>query len=401
MSKTLLSQWQRLIFPPDGVPVRAGEQLKTGNRYPDCHNPDWQAHQSGQRTYAVNPVYPGADGFDVCRFAVLDIDEGADSLPKARALLALCDVAGLSARAAWSGGKGCHVWLFFEPAPVALVRAVLTKLKGAVPFHGETIPGDLTRAKLPPAFHQEKRFWAFWFDTLPDTPPALESLPTDFLEAQAALLASVVPTPLAPLVTYAHAGAEPPERQTESDLTPNLAALQGNLAPCITALLEHGAQTSLGAWDKNALTLKRYAITAGIEPDSAINLLKTLSDNSADFATGKDWDSKQRHWNSIKAPDGFRCGFVLAARQPLGFRCADCAARPLGVKLGTGEPKTPSDTPPTGAVRTAKGTNRIHTQRYPAYRGCPLGTGTPAIGVIRLRTDTGVVLAGGFERHTA
>ena len=165
MNAPLLTQWQRLIFPPAGVPVRAGEQLREGNRYPDVTGaPDWQAHQDGRRTYAVNPVYPGPDGdSDLCQWAVLDIDEGADSLPKARALLALCDVAGLSARAAWSGGKGCHVWLFFEPASVSLATAVLKRLKAAVPFTGEIIPGDLTRAKVPPAFHQEKRFWAFFF----------------------------------------------------------------------------------------------------------------------------------------------------------------------------------------------------------------------------------------------
>ena len=161
MNAPLLAQWQRLIFPPEPLPVRAGEQLKTGNRYPDVPPGaiDWQAHQDGRKTYAVNPVYPGPDGGGLCQWGVLDIDEGGDSLNKARALLALCSVAGLSARAAWSGSKGCHVWLFCEPAPVALVRAVLAKLKAAVPFTGETIPGENQRAKLPPAFHQERRFW--------------------------------------------------------------------------------------------------------------------------------------------------------------------------------------------------------------------------------------------------
>ena len=175
MNDPLLTQWQRLIFPPAPIPIQAGEQLREGNRYPDCSAPDWQAHQDGRRTYAVNPVYPGPDGESgLCQWAVLDIDEGADSLPKARALLALCEVAGLSARAAWSGGKGCHVWLFFEPVSVSLATAVLKRLKAAVPFTGEIIPGDLTRAKVPPALHQEKRFWAFFFETLPDPPRRLK-----------------------------------------------------------------------------------------------------------------------------------------------------------------------------------------------------------------------------------
>jgi len=338
MNAPLLAQWQRLIFPPEGTPVKAGEQLREGNRYPDCSNPDWQAHQGGNRTYAVNPVYPGPEG-NLCKWGVLDIDEGADSLPKARALLALCDVAGLSARAAWSGGKGCHVWLFFEPAPVSLATAVLKRLQAAVPFQGELIPGDLTRAKVPPALHQEKRFWAFWFATLPDTAPALESLPTGFLDAQTAILAGVVPTAVPVLSAYANAGGDRREPEPETDMQPDLGKLGGDLAPCIAALVERGAQPALGAWDKNALTLKRYAVTAGLEPGAALNLLRAVSDNTGpDFPTGKDWGAKERHWNSIKAPGAFGCGFVLAARQALGFRCVECAARPIGigVKAGTG-----------------------------------------------------------------
>ena len=343
MNPPLLSQWHRLIFPPAGVPVRAGEQLRTGNRYPDVRGePDWQAHQDGRRTYAVNPVYPGPDGSDLCRWAVLDIDEHGDSLNKARALLALCDVAGLSARAAWSGGKGCHVWLFFEPAPVSLVRAVQNRLRAAVPFTGELIPGELTRAKVPPAYHQEKRFWAFWFDTLPDTAPALESLPTGFLDGQAAILAGVVPTAVPVLAAYANAGGDRREPEPETDMVPDLAQLGGNLAPCMAALVAHGAQPALGGWDKNALTLKRYAVTAGLEPEPAFALLKTLSDNTgADFPTGKDAAAKARHWNSIKDPGPFGCGFILAARPALGFRCKDCPARPIGVKVGKADTAEP------------------------------------------------------------
>lgn len=331
MNAPLLTQWQRLIFPP--APIQAGEQLREGNRYPDCSAPDWQAHQDGKRTYAVNPVYPGPDGESgLCQWAVLDIDEGADSLPKARALLALCEVAGLSARAAWSGGKGCHVWLFFEPAPAGLATAVLKRLQAAVPFTGELIPGDLTRAKVPPALHQQARKWAFFFETLPDTAPALEKLPTGFLEAQAGILAGVVPTAVPVLANYANAGGERREPEPEKDMVPDLDKLGQNLAPCISALVERGAQPALGSWDKNALTLARYAKAAGIEPDTALALLKTVSDNTGpDFATTKDWNAKARHWASIKEPGAFGCGFILAARQALGFRCKGCPAAPIGV----------------------------------------------------------------------
>lgn len=338
MNPALLQQWQRLIFPPAPIPIKAGEQLREGNRYPDCSAPDWQAHQDGRRTYAVNPVYPGPDGeSQLCRWAVLDIDEGADSLPKARALLAICQVAGLSARAAWSGGKGCHVWLFFEPVSVSLATAVLKRLKVAVPFTGELIPGDLTRAKVPPALHQEKRFWAFFFETLPNTAPALESLPTGFLEAQAGILAGVVPTVVPVLANYANAGGDRREPEPETDMVPDLGKLGGDLAPCLSALVERGAQPALGSWDKNALTLARYVKAAGIEPDAALTLLKTVSDNTGpDFPTGKDWNAKARHWASLKDPGPFGCGYILAARQTLGFQCKGCPARPAGVKAGKG-----------------------------------------------------------------
>ena len=126
----LLIQWQRLILPPDSI--RAGEQLPTDNRYPDVTSPlDWFAHQTGRKTYAVNLAYHGPDGALWCKAALLDIDEGPTSLDKARALLAIGKAQGLSSLAAWSGGKGCHVWLFFDPCPVALVRAVLAKLRTA------------------------------------------------------------------------------------------------------------------------------------------------------------------------------------------------------------------------------------------------------------------------------
>lgn len=358
----LLTQWQRLIFPPEPLPVRAGEQLREGNRYPDVQGcPDWQAHQDGRRTYAVNPAYPDPDGeTDLCKFAVLDIDEGADSLPKARALLALCDVAGLAARAAWSGSKGAHVWLFFEPAPVGLVRAVLKRLKAAIPFQGELIPGDLTRAKIPPAFHQERRLWAFFFETLPDTAPALENVPTGFLDGQAAILAGIVPTAVPVLADYANAGGEQREPQPEPAMIPDLAKLGSALAPCLVALAEQGAQTTLGSWDKNALTLKRYAITAKLPEGAALTLLKTLSDNTGpDFPTKKDWAAKERHWNSINEPGPFGCGYVLAARQALGFQCKRCPARPLGVKVGKAEPVRDNANVPGNSA--ANRDNRAHS----------------------------------------
>lgn len=165
----LFEQWQRLILPPAGTVLLAGEQLKTGNRYPDADRIDWGAHLHGRCTYAVNLAWAGGpQGGALCKAAVLDIDEGPASLDKARALVVVARAGGLSCLPAWSGSKGCHVWLFFDPAPVPLAVAVLRKLKSAVPFNGDLIPGELVRVKLPPARHQVSRFWAFWLDTCSD-----------------------------------------------------------------------------------------------------------------------------------------------------------------------------------------------------------------------------------------
>lgn len=335
MNAPLLEQWQRLILPPAGVPVRAGEQLKQGNAYPNADNPDWGAHLSGRRTYAVNMAWTGPQGGALCKAAVLDIDEGPASLDKARALVAVARAGGLSCLPSWSGGKGCHVWLFFDPAPVPLVRAVLAKLRAAVAFQGEAIPGDVARVKLPPAFHQTAHLWAFWLDTLPDTPPRLTEASTGFLDVQAALLARVVPSPVAALERYAGETATQRQNAPESDMEPALAKLAGALPPCIAALTERGAQTTLGTWDKNALTLARYCAAADVPQDAARTLLKTVSDNTGpDFETKKDAAARLKQWDSIHEPGPFGCGFLLTSRRALGFDCGQCAARPAGVRGG-------------------------------------------------------------------
>ena len=336
MNTNLQTQWQRLILPPDGVPILAGEQLCEGNRYPNVTGPlDWAAHQAGRKTYAVNLTYPGPDGTPWCRAALLDIDEGpVGSLDKARALLAVAKAGGLSCLAAWSGRKGCHVWLFFDPVPFVLARAVLAKLRAAVPFDGEAIPGDAGRVKLPPGRHQVVQKWAFWLDPLPSTPPDLENAPTGFLGAQEAILAGVTPTPRAGLERYA--GMVPVSNNAPmGDMDPDLGKLGGNLAPCMAALLDHGAHPALGTWDKNALTLARYAKAAGIEPDTARAQLQRLSDNTAqDFDTTKAPAARLQHWESIHNPGPFGCGFILTTRRGLGFDCGQCAARPVGVLFG-------------------------------------------------------------------
>jgi len=53
MNDLLLTQWQRLIFPPAGVPVRAGEQLREGNRYPDVTG----GTEGVRRKWGNSPLY--------------------------------------------------------------------------------------------------------------------------------------------------------------------------------------------------------------------------------------------------------------------------------------------------------------------------------------------------------
>jgi hypothetical protein len=166
----LLTQWQRLIFPPAGVPVRAGEQLREGNRYPDCSNPDWQAHQDGCRTYAVNPVYPGPDDSDLCKWAFWILTKARTAYPK-RGRCWRCVTLpryrrgrhGLGARVAMCG---CSLnrprFHWFDRCTQAVA--------GGGSVQGETIPGENQRRETPPGIPSEKRLWAFFFDTLPDTP---------------------------------------------------------------------------------------------------------------------------------------------------------------------------------------------------------------------------------------
>jgi len=333
MNSKLQQQWQRLIFPPDEASMTVGEQQKDGS-YPDFpFTPSWDSHMSGRTTYAPDLAWKDEIGDTYCKAAVLDVDEGASSLVKVDALLSLCKSLGISALPAWSGSKGCHLWLFFEPTPVDVVKDVLVKLRQAVPFKGEHIPGQNQRAKLPPALHQVSQTWAFWMDTLPDTAPSLKTPPQDFILTQATILEKVNQTPRRILEKYVEIPSVKPKNSIE-DMEPDLKFLQNTLPSCISKLLEKGAQSELGTWDKNALSLHRYCFSADIPPDEAIKLLERFSENTdSAFQTSKDWNGKLRHWKSIHSSGVFSCVSILAAKRTLGFDCRNCAARPSGVMV--------------------------------------------------------------------
>ncbi len=106
---TILEESQRLIFPPDACDLRGGEQLADGNRYPDVDHLDLDAHLEG-RTYAVNLAW-SADGKSYAKAGVLDIDEGTESIPTAKALYDVARANGLRAAlpGCLPGRRRCHL----------------------------------------------------------------------------------------------------------------------------------------------------------------------------------------------------------------------------------------------------------------------------------------------------
>ena len=112
---------------------------------------------------------------------MLDVDEGPEKSPAvALALLQVARANGLTAALAWSGRKGCHVWIFSDPVARDTMRAVLKRLKDAVPHTGEIIPLEVQRVKLAPALHQEAGTWSYWYPA--DTTPTLRADPPDLAE---------------------------------------------------------------------------------------------------------------------------------------------------------------------------------------------------------------------------
>lgn len=334
----LLAEWRRLILPPAGLPLTGGEQLDDGNRYPTATTVDLEAHMAGRRTYAVDLAYSG-----LTRCGVLDIDEGEASPAKADLLRQLAEAQGITAAMAWSGRKGCHVWLFSEPVEVATMRAALKRLKQAVPHQGELVPLDVQRVKLPPAWHREGRAWAAFYRPGEAIPRLTNQTPAaGFLDAQAALLAELQHTPANVLAAYALSGQEAKQTTDPESTRPHLERLGGKLPPCIRALIEHGPSPGQRTYDKNNLTLARYSHAAGLPQETADSLARALADNpTPQVFTGKDHHEKLRHWDSIQnAPavaEGFSCLFMLGDKHLAPhFDCGKCAARPEGVKRGGG-----------------------------------------------------------------
>ncbi len=274
----ILEHWQRLIFPPDAGDLRGGEQLADGNRYPDVDHLDLDAHLEGRKTYAVNLAW-SADGKSYAKAGVLDIDEGAESIPKAKALYDVARANGLRAALEWSGRKGCHVWVFSEPVPLEVMRAALKRLRATVPHQGEAVPLDAQRVKLAPGHHREGKGWQFFYAP-GDTPEPMAAPPAGFLEGQADLLADVEPTPAN--VLYRYAALDTSNRADPADTIPMLGRLNGELTPCMQALLKRGGTPELMNMNRNLLTVARYARAAGLDQDGADQLVVPLIETPAE-----------------------------------------------------------------------------------------------------------------------
>ena len=338
----LLAEWRRLILPPAGLPLTGGEQLDHGNHYPNAPTVDLEAHLAGHQTYAVDLAYT-LDGQRWTKCGVLDIDEGEASPTKADLLRQLAEAQGITAALAWSGRKGCHVWLFSEPVEVATMCVALKKLKLAVPHKGELAPLDVQRVKLPPAWHRVGRAWAAFYrpgDTIPRLTD--QTPPTGFLDRQAAILGELRPTPANVLAAYALSGQEVKQTTDPEATRPHLERLGGKLAPCIAALLERGPSPGQGSYDKNNLSLARYCHAAGLPQEEADSLAYRLADNpTPEGFTTKDRHAKLRHWDSLQntpaVAEGFNCLYLVADKTlNLRFNCGKCAARPAGLKRGGG-----------------------------------------------------------------
>lgn len=220
--RTILEQWQRLILPPEGVPLRGSVQRDdhdgSGEIAPD-QPMAFRMHLAGLSTYAIEPAWTDtASGEALTKVGVLAVAIAGDAdVPgTAQALHRAAAEAGLAAALAWSGTGACHVWLFAEAMPVPIMTAALRRLAAAVPQTGapvrnDVVPQDRPRILLPPGWHRGARGWAYFYkaDESP-TPVDAEVVPAGLFDYQLDILASIVPTTAAALHAFARTAAPLP-----------------------------------------------------------------------------------------------------------------------------------------------------------------------------------------------
>ncbi len=333
----LEQEFQRLLFPPDALP-KAGEQLSTGNNYPNADGYILSDHFNGSKTYAFDLPFMSERGL-VTKLGALDIDEGPDSLPKALEIKACAEAMGLNAVIAFSGNKGFHVSIFSEPVLVEAMRAVLERIKIEVPFRGEIIPAKgTTRIKVAPCFHQVAGQVSY---LLNDNEP-LKIMTSrqdllDILPDQLAILQGIRPNPASKIISLAQHFTNDVHKTDPAALIPDLRKLGGDLTPCMLKFRDMGGAASIGAFDKNSITLSTYCNSAGLSDQNADELAAWLvKHTNPDIETTKDTTAKQKHWKSTRetpsTQEPFSCALMLRAKKELQFDCSACLAAPEGIK---------------------------------------------------------------------
>jgi replicative DNA helicase len=331
------------LFCPAGVPPTGGEQLDTGNSYPNTDNIDIEAHITGKATFALDLAYTDSNGQEVCKIGVFDIDQLDDEgLATAIEIRDYLRERGITTLLAFSGRKGYHVYLISEPIPKKVMCEILKKIKAKFPFKGELIPGDEQRSKIAPCGHQVAGNWSYLFEDAPEKEliPLSGELPDGFHEKQYGILRNTTPTPANIMIAIAIEDIDPQEKKKNLDnMVPHLDKLQGKLPPCIRAMYRNGGSKAIGTYDKNNLTLATCCNSCGKDKKTAIAFGKTMANASVNgpVETKKTKAEKIKHFKSALASPSakntpFNCAYMLAAKKELNFDCKKCAAQPIGVK---------------------------------------------------------------------
>lgn len=223
--RTILEQWQRLILPPEGVPLRGSVQQdgQDGSGEIAPGPVAFRMHLAGLSTYAIEPAWTDTTTGEVLtKIGVLAVATGGDAdVPgTAQALYRAAAETGLAAALAWSGTGACHVWLFAEAVPVPVMTAALRRLATAVsqpgtPIRSDVVPQDRPRILLPPGWHRGARGWAYFYkaDERP-TPIDAEVVPAGLFDYQLDILAPIVPTTAAALHAFGRTTALMPATTT-------------------------------------------------------------------------------------------------------------------------------------------------------------------------------------------
>jgi replicative DNA helicase len=343
----LVDKFQEL-FCPENSPLTGGEQMKTGNSYPNADVIDLVEHVTGKTTYAIDLVYIDHNGQKVCKTGVLDIDELTDeSLENVNQIRDYLQTKNIASFTSLSGNKGYHSYIVSEPVPEAVMTKALRKIKALFPFKGEIIPGDNGRCKIAPCLHQVAEQWSYLFENKPSDPPfTTDNLPDDFHEQQLRILEKITPTPAGVLVAFAMEEADHAEKvRREKDMVPDLDKRGEKHVQCIIKLVTRGGSSAIGTMDKNILTLANYCSSANIDAKTAFALAKTMAEASETGPVDSKKTTKEKilHFKSIqKSPSvtdkPFSCAYMLRAKKELKFDCGACPARPKAIRA-----KSPED----------------------------------------------------------